>query len=76
MNRVRQPHTLLVLGLNAEMGTLKLRTPQAKPAGLRFLKSRKRTKAVGPRGLKVEKTHESGRSLVLRTRPVRANVFY
>ena len=37
-----------------------LRKPRAKPAGLRFSKIRKRTKAVGPRFLKNKKTHESG----------------
>ena len=53
---------------------LNLRTPRAKPVGLRFLKLRKHTKAVGPRLLKIKGTHESGRSVLFNMSPVRVNV--
>ena len=39
-----------------------IKTPRANPVGFRSLKSRKRTRAVGPRFLKNQETHESGRS--------------
>ena len=54
---------------------LELRKSRAKPVGLRFLRLRERTKAVGPSVLKTKKTHESGRSVFLKTRPVPVNVY-
>ena len=53
---------------------LNSRKVRAKPVGLRFLRLRKCTKAVGPRFIKIKKRHESGQSKSVR--PVRANVLH
>jgi len=55
---------------------LNLRKPRAKPISLHFLKLRKSTKAVGPRFLRVEKTHENGQLVFLEMMPVPVNVLY
>ena len=58
---------------------LDLRKPRAKTVGLRSLKLRKCTRAVGSRLKTNKKTHESGesgRSFSLKMRPVRVNVLH